>query len=262
MTDAQPGRPPDGAHAARDLPPSPTPETSPRQRWRLYLSIPADDVPAGQPSGPGTWLARFEAADLPLAGSGRARGRVALAAPLPTGVAGEREIVDVTLYRRLTLREVRAALSATLPPSIELVDLHDVWLGAPSAAAIVVAADYRIEIAGGDVAWLDAACTALLAAATLPRARRREKKPGQYDLRPLLASLAAAAPAGGASARCEAVLRARLRHSMDGVGRPDEVLAALGDPPAPPARAALEVLSVVRERFVMEDDPDGAAAPA
>jgi hypothetical protein len=196
---------------------------------------------------------------VPLAGSGGPRGRVTPAAQLPLGVAGEREVVDIVLLAKLRLAEVRDAVEALLPPPMALIDLHDVWLGAPAAPAAVVAADYRIEIGGVDVAWLTAAAAALVAAPTLPRQRRREKSPGDYDLRPLILDLAAAVPAAGAVPGSTAVLRVRLRHSTDAVGRTDEVVAALREAPAPPLPAALEVLAVVRERLVMGDDVEDAA---
>jgi hypothetical protein len=51
----------------------------------------------------------------------------------------------------------------------------------------------------------------------------------------------------------------RLRHAPDGVGRPDEVVAALGEPPAQPTPSPLVLRSVVRERLVMAGDPDAPA---
>jgi hypothetical protein len=94
-----------------------------------------------------------------------------------------------------------------------------------------------------------------MAASSLPRERRREKRTTAYDLRPLLLRLEVRG-AGGEGV----VLAMRLRHAPDAVGRPEEVLAALGEPPAAPLADPLVVRSVVRERLVMADDPDASPA--
>jgi radical SAM-linked protein len=197
-----------------------------------------------------SWPELLSPTGLPIAGEGAGRGRVVPAAPLPTGVAGEREVVDLYLVERLPARAVRAAVTAALPNGLALVDLQDVWVGAPSAPAAVVAADYRVLLAGSPRWVVEGAVLALLGAATLPRERRREKKTTAYDLRPLILDLAVRA-----SDVSGATLAMRLRHTSDAMGRPEEVLAALGEPPAPPLSVPLAVRSVVRERLVMVDDP-------
>jgi radical SAM-linked protein len=179
---------------------------------------------------------------------------VARAAPLPVGVAGEREVVDLYLAERLPASAVRAAVAAILPAGTSLVGLHDVWVGAPSAPAAVVAADYRVLVAGPRWA-VEGAVRALLGAVTLPRERRREKKTTAYDLRPLILGLEVRASDGSG-----VTLAMRLRHAPDAVGRPEEVVAALGEPPASLGEAPT-VWSIVRERIVMADDPDGPPAP-
>ncbi len=184
-----------------------------------------------------------------------------MAAPLPLGTVGEREVVDLLLGERLPMTVVRAALRAALPPAIELVDLHDVWLGAPAAPADVVASDYRLAVRGSGPAEVRSAAAALLAARSLPRERRREKKPGGYDLRPLLLDLAADAPGAGDPPGATVIVRARLRHGTEGVGRPDEVVAALAETPATETAAPLEVLAIARERLILAGDP-GAPEPS
>lgn len=270
------------APAMRAAPPAP-----PCQRWRLYVAQPAAGVPErGAGEGGRSWAAILASSALPLAGEG-IRVRVAPAAALPVGIAGEREVVDVYLAERRTIAEVRAAVVDALPPRWELVDLHDAWVGAPAAPAAVVAADYRVVVAGAARWALEGAALALLEASSLPRERRREKKTTTYDLRPLLLDLSVR----GGSAE-GVTLAMRLRHAPDAVGRPEEVVAALGDrtvlvagepatalrsrpipplgelpaptPGALPAPAVgeltaparpLVVRSVVRERLIMAGDP-------
>ena len=228
----------------------------PRQRWRLYLRLPAVQLPGELPAGAGAWASLLERCGLPLAGE-PSRGRVAPAAQLPLGFVGEREILDVILDACLPLVEVRERIRAGLPPSVELIDLHDVWVGAPSASASVVAADYRVELAGVQAPFVRLAGESLLAASVLPRQRHREKKTQSFDLRPLIVSLSVAAvvpPAGPSADVPAALLRVRLRHRPDAVGRPEDVVSALGEPPAPPLVGEIRVLGIVRERLLLTGD--------
>jgi Uncharacterized protein conserved in bacteria (DUF2344) len=162
----------------------------------------------------------------------------------------------VVLAARLPAAEVRERVRAGLPPLVELVDLHDVWVGAPSASAALAAADYRVEVAGVSPLGLRVAAEALLAVATLPRERRREKKTQTFDLRPLIVSLSVSVvlPAGAGADAPTALLRTRLRHRPDAVGRPEDVVSALAEPPAPPLDGEVRVLRIVRERLLTRDD--------
>jgi len=220
----------------------------------VAVPAPTPGERAAEPGGGRSWTALLGASGLPLAGEGAGRGRVAPAAPLPLGVAGEREVIDLYLAERLPASAVRAAVAAVLPAGTSLVDLHDVWVGAPSAPAAVVAADYRVLLAGPPRWAVEGAVLALLGAVTLPRERRREKKTTAYDLRPLILGLEVRASDGSG-----VTLAMRLRHAPDAVGRPEEVVAALGEPPASLGEAP-SVQSIVRERVVMADDPDGPPA--
>lgn len=218
------------------------------------MAQPAATEPGQQAGGARGWGAILATAGLPLAGDGGSRGRVVPAAPLPLGIAGEREIVDVILAERLPVAVVRDAVRAALPAGWSLVDLHDVWLGAPAAPAVVVAAEYRVIVAGPPRLALEVAARELLVAAALPRERRREKRTTAYDLRPLL--LALEVRAGGSAG---VTLWMRLRHGPEAAGRPEEVVAALGEPPAPPLDTPPDILAIVREQLVVADDPDAPA---
>lgn len=226
------------------------------QRWRLYVAQPAAAVPDGHAGGVRGWAGLLAGSGLPLAGEGGARGRVVVAAPLPLGIAGEREVVDVLLAERLPVAGVREAIREILPSGWTLVGLHDVWLGAPAAPAALVAADYRATVTGRSRPSLEAACRELLAAATLPRERRRDKRTTPYDLRPLVLALAVREASGAG-----VTLAMRLRHGPDAVGRPEEVVAVLGERPAPPPGEPIRIVEVVRERLVLADDPVASPAP-
>jgi hypothetical protein len=197
------------------------------------------------------WPGILAASGLPLAGEGPGRGRAVVAAPLPLGIAGEREVVDVFLAARLPVTAVRDAIGAALPDGWALVDLHDVWIGATAAPAAIVAADYRVVVAGAPARAIGEGARALLAAPALPRPGRRDRQAAGYDLRPLVAALEVReTDAAGVT------IAMRLRHGPAAVGRPEEVVAALGEPPAPPLPGSLRVVSITRERLVLAGEPD------
>jgi radical SAM-linked protein len=201
--------------------------TEPRQRWRIVFERAAD---APEPLAPGaaaveTFVARLEAAGIIVARSGN-RPRLTLAAPLPIGMSGDRELADLFTTARQPIALVRRAIKGALPAGHRLVDLHDAWLGEPALAAQLEAADYRIEIepVDGGAAVLAQACQALLEAETLPRTRTKGGRDVTYDLRPLFADVRAI------DVGQTTVLEIRTRFSPErGAGRPDEVLAALSE---------------------------------
>lgn len=176
------------------------------------------------------------------------------AAPLAASIGGEAELVDVWLVERMPRWRVREALVTAMPQGYRLIDTFDVWLGEAPLPGRVTASVYRVEVpaAGLDVAALRAACGAMLAAQSLRRERRKGDGIVVYDLRPFIEALEVGDPSGDGGV----VLRVTLRHDPErGIGRPDEVLAELGDRigalPAP--------TRIVRERFVL--GPERATPP-
>ena len=104
---------------------------------------------------------------------------------------------------------------------------HDVWLGGPPLAGRVAAADYRIELGRSRRRRGAGRGRRALLAARAAAERERVKGGGTvaYDLRPLLIDLSVVE---GDGRRCVVVARTRF-HPALGTGRPDEVVAALGD---------------------------------
>jgi radical SAM-linked protein len=192
------------------------------------------------------WEAALETSALPLFRPlGRVRPRIAFGAPIPTSLELERELADIFLTEFVPTWQVREGVTAHLPDGWRLVDLHDVWLGAPALAGQVAAADYRIVVTGGDGAAIASAATGLLAATELPRERLKGGSTVRYDLRPLLANLTIV------EAGPPVVLRARTRFDpVLGTGRPEEVMAALGEGVGTP----LAVTSLVRERLILAEE--------
>jgi radical SAM-linked protein len=229
---------------------SDAPETrEPRQRWRLVVARDPGGPPAAQRDVVDAWTAAFESAGLPVAHTegDRPRPRISFGAPLPVGMAAERELIDIVLLERWPAWRVREALEARLPEGWRLVELSDVWLAGPPLAGRVAAADYRIEIAGRpDSASLGRAAAELLAADRLPRERVKGTGAVPYDLRPLLIDIAV-------QPGPPVVVTTRTRfHPELGTGRPEEVLAALGEH----LGAELEAATIVRERLLLVDNLD------
>lgn len=235
----------------------------PRQRWRLAYRRGPDAPPLPQRDQSAAWDAALMSSGLPLAGLDPVvpRPRLVFAASLTVGMPAEREFLDLYLVERRSVIEVRERLAGSLPAGHELIDVYDVWLGAPALSGQVVAADYRLNVTTLDGAMPDAGALAdgarrLLAAVTLPRTRDKGGRAIPYDLRPLVAGIEVQPSIGarpGDAATEPTPLRAvqlRIRTRFDserGVGRPEEVLAALSEL----SGIALTAQSTTRERLLL-----------
>jgi len=193
------------------------------------------------------WTEGLTGAGIPLAGTEGARGRsrVAFGAPLPVGMAAEHELIDVVLTERWPLWRLRDAIAGAIPDGWHLLDAFDVWLGGPPLPARVVAADYRIELAGAtDAPNLSRAAADMLVADHIPRQRQKAGGSVDYDLRPLLidVSVVPGTPV---------TVRARTRFDPErGTGRPEEVVGALAER----VGTTLAIASIVRERLLLDED--------
>jgi radical SAM-linked protein len=263
-----------------------------RQRWRLTFARDEEARYLSHLDAVHLWERAFRRGEIPLATTEgfNPRPKLVFAAPLQLGMLAERDLADLFLAERLTSPEMRRRLAAGMPNGYRVVDLHDVWIGAPALAPQLAAADYRVTLFNVKQADLAAAAAKLMAAEELPRQRHREKRTISYDLRPLLLEIQVRAPdpahiaddiAGPAEAGVDAAdLWLRLRHSQDeGSGRVEEVVAALagelgtathvpsvpgttserddvlGDAAALPL---LEAVGAVRERLWLSDELEPA----
>lgn len=216
-----------------------------RQRWRIVLARSSEAPDLGGRELADAWEIALEGSGLPaFIPTGRARARVAFGAPLSAGLVAEAELADILLTEFEPTWRVREALADRLPTGWRLVDLYDVWLGAPPLAGQVVAADYRIDVGGAEAGPIAAAAAGLLAADRLPRERAKGATTVSYDLRPLLIDIEVVAVGP------PVVIRARTRfHPELGTGRPAEVVGALGDV----LGTALTVEHLVREALVLAE---------
>jgi radical SAM-linked protein len=226
----------------------------PVQRWRVVFRRSADAPDAVVRDARRAWDQSLTESGLPAAGlDAGSRPKLALAAPLAAGVAGERELVDVWLTARLPRWQVREALERNLPPGHELVDLYDVWLRTPSLPGQVAASVYRCPLSEGREAGPIAdAARDMLEAHQLPRERPKGDSIVVYDLRPMIEDVAIEETDDGG----HDLVMILCHHPERGIGRPEEVLAELAarlGADSPP----VAVDRLVRERIVLADeDPD------
>jgi Uncharacterized protein conserved in bacteria (DUF2344) len=244
-----------------DPAPEPAPPVAaprePVQRWRLVLGRAALGQDEPQRAQLAAWEDALRACGLPLAGldADPPRPRVAIAAPLASSVEGEAELVDIWLVERWPGWRVREAVRACLPDGFGLRDVHDVWLGEASLPGQVVASVYRAELDASDLdeQRLRDAVAAILLASALPRARRKGDRAVGYDLRPFLDDV----QVGDPDAAGRIPLRMVLMHDPEkGIGRPEELLAEIGDRMGVP----LFPVVLVRERLELASERARAAA--
>jgi radical SAM-linked protein len=208
-----------------------------RQRWRLVFAREEEARYLAHLDAVKLWERAFRRGEIPVATSEgfSPRPKLIFAAPLQLGMLAEHELADLYLAERLTAPELRERLVAGMPRGYRVVDLHDVWVGAPAIAPQLMAADYRMTLLHVEQDRLTSATEHLLAAEQLPRLRRKEAREIPYDLRPLLIDLRvtpaeSAALPPDADPNEAAGLWMRLRHSQErGSGRAEEVVAALAD---------------------------------
>ena len=169
-----------------------------------------------------TWERTLRRARLPLAYSEgfNPHPKIQLAAALPLGFTSDCEVVDVWLEAPQSLDEARVALERAAPPGIALLGVAEAPEGLPALQTQVVAAEYRVTVAGGlSPGAMDEHIAGLLAAPEIKRVRRDKA----YDLRPLIQSLTRVA-----SDQMGHTLVMRLAAREGATGRPEEVVGALG----------------------------------
>jgi radical SAM-linked protein len=199
------------------------------QRLRLTFAKSAAMKFSGHLDLHKTWERTLRRARLPLAYSEgfNPQPKMQLAAALPLGFTSECEVLDAWMETPQDLAEARAALERAAPPGISLVGIEEAPERSPALQTQVASAEYRVAVSTSlNPAEIDERITALLASLEIQRTRRQK----DYDLRPLIESLARAE-----SDELGHTLVMRLAAREGATGRPEEVVDALG---ADAARAA------------------------
>jgi radical SAM-linked protein len=147
-----------------------------------------------------------------------------LAAPLPLGVTGEAELMDIVIIRGVAPHFFISAMNQQLPPGLTVEKVHPIGADLPSLQSQVSQAVYQVTLdTGSGPDDINSAVSALLALEQLPWQHQRDTGPKQYDLRALIEDIKVLRwqPPEG-------VLEMRLRCDSNGSGRPEQVAAALG----------------------------------
>ena len=118
----------------------------PAQRWRLILARTGAAPDLSQRDLLAAWTAALDEAGLRDPQTEKVV-RFMPGAPIPAGLTADREPADLFLPVARTAQDVRRRLGAHLPLGYRLVELHDVWVGEPALPGLVIAGDYRVEVA-------------------------------------------------------------------------------------------------------------------
>jgi len=150
--------------------------------------------------------------------------RISLAAPLPVGVTSEAELMDVVVQKVVSPYFFMQNTKPQLPRGMEVFEVLQVPLTAPSLQSQAQFIDYRVSDRSDRTAdEIRGAITAMLQAEKLPWHHMRDTGPRYYDLRPLIEDLSLVSWQDHVF-----TLGMRLRCDAHGTGRPEQVTAALG----------------------------------
>jgi radical SAM-linked protein len=150
--------------------------------------------------------------------------KISLAAPLPLGVTGEAELMDIVIVKGVAPQFFVSAMNQALPAGMTVEKVYPIGVDLPALQAQVSRADYRVEVdTESGPRDIESAVAKLLALEHLPWQHQRDTGPHLYDLRLLITDIKVVdwKPPVGA-------LEMRLRCDSNGSGRPEQVVAALG----------------------------------
>ncbi len=171
--------------------------------------------------------------------------RIQFASALPVGCRGRAELADLWLNEPIAPAQFAAELQPKLPPGMEIRDIHEVDLHAPSLQALMWAADYEIQmLPEGDVDVAQAV-ERFMSAGQVLKQRGRDGK--IYDVRALIEALRVEFT----DAEGWVHLALRVSNRPGATGRPDELLAALGLTDCP--------RRIERTQLILAAEPDRSA---
>ncbi len=198
------------------------------QRLRLRFARGPEAAGIGHLDLTRTWELAFQEAGIIVSYSqgNRPQPRLTLAASLPAGVTSEGELLDAILAERLHPAEVAQRVRPHLPPGLMVRDVWEVGMGLPSLPSALRSVDYEVDIPNAEAGPnAEAAVASFLASERVPWEDTRGEKVRRYDLRALVHDLRFDGVCGDGTR-----LWMRLRCDAAGVGRPDQVVQALGLP--------------------------------
>ena len=170
-----------------------------------------------------TWERLLLRAHLPVAYSEgfNPRPRLAFAAPLAVGVLALAELAELTLTEAVSQQEVRARMTAQAPPGLDVYRIEAVPHERAALQARMREAAYEVTLPDAEPLRVAGAVGEFLSQTSVAMRSERKGKERQFDLRPLVLSLAIV---GSDTPR----LSMLLRHDPQATGRTGDVLLALG----------------------------------
>jgi radical SAM-linked protein len=170
--------------------------------------------------------------------------KVSYAGAAPTGVASEAEYLEIGLAERCDPERLRAALDASLPPDLDVLEVVEVPppppnVKAPALADRLEASVWEVRLAGVPTETAQAAVSAFLAADRAEVSRMTKNGLRTFDTRAAVVSLGVAPSLGAEGEAPCAIMQMVVRHVTPAV-RPDDVLAGLSSigalaPPSAPS---------------------------
>jgi radical SAM-linked protein len=203
------------------------PRSEKAQRVRVRFARGPEALSIGQLDLARAWERAFRDAGLPVSQSqgNKPQARITLGAGLAANVTSDGELLDVVLAEHVRPDALIESVAPHLPPGLSALEAWEVGFGLPSLPSVVRWADYDVDVVA-DASSARRAVETFLAQHELPWEDTRGEKTRHYDLRPLVLELRVT-NCGDATR-----LRMRLRCDQQGVGRPDQVVKALGLPEA------------------------------
>ncbi len=253
------GSPPSDLNPHPERPQSEPPSRSEKaQRLRLRFARGPEAGSIGHLDLSRIWERAFSEAGIAVSYSqgNRPQPRLTIGAGLARGVTSDGELLDAVLAQRVRPGDVAERVRPHLPPGLDVCDVWEVGMGLPSLPSAVRWADYELDVPtshdGPDAA---AAAASLMAARSFPWEDTRGEKVRRYDLRPLIQEVRVLQCGPGEErdrdrradvrpGRSVTRLCMRLRCDSRGVGRPDQVVKALG---------LAEPVRIHRQRLVLAE---------
>ncbi len=172
------------------------------------------------------WERTFRRAQVPITFSQgfNPRPKFHMAAALPLGFTSNHELLDLWTLDEIDPSDLKQQLQTSSPPGLSIISVEKIQISLPALQTQVLQAEYRVHLTLDYAGNLEEAVKSLLGEETLIRTWRKK----EYDLRPLIDSLAVAPPEPPLT---HPSLRMTLSAREGATARPEEVVAALGIDP-------------------------------
>ena len=148
---------------------------------------------------------------------------MSFASALSSGIAGDAELLDVSLCGETTEEECLAAMNRVLPPALQASRVRLVDDRFPKVSASLRTVRYRITLRGGDTKKIVDDVPAFLAQEEIMALRKTKKSETMVNIRPMIHEFTAQA----GEQEDTAVLTARVSFVEQATLKPDLLMDAL-----------------------------------